>query len=164
MTSPEHQEHDSNENVEVVEIVVEKVKQTRRIRAPHRHRPDGTYDNSPISPTYWRDYRRATKSPCECPYCHSTFGHEDNLGKHYRTAKQCKKLREALAGETETPELNVEEATEEETLEIPETPQLDVEEATEEEISAELQKAFAQKNPLAVMALLSVLSKMKGLW
>ena len=157
MTNPENQEQDNNENIKIVD----KVKQKRRIRAPERYRPDGTYNSYPLSPTYWRDYKRATKCQCECPYCHTIFCHKDNLNGHHRKSKKCKKLREALASEAETPELNVEETTEEEIFEIPETPQLNVEEATEEEISEEVRKAFAQKNSLAMLALLSVLSQRK---
>jgi hypothetical protein len=46
-------------------------------------------------------------------------------------------------------------------LEIPEIPELDVEEATEEEITSEIRKVFSQNNPLATLALLSVLSQRK---
>jgi len=51
MTSPE---------VENNEVVVEKVKPKRAIRAHHRYLPDGTYYKGPLSPTYFRDYKRAT--------------------------------------------------------------------------------------------------------
>ena len=33
-----------------------KVARPRKIRAPYRNLPDGTYDNKPLSPTYFRDY------------------------------------------------------------------------------------------------------------
>ena len=93
MTSPSQE---STVEIEVVEIKVVKAR-----KAPYRYLPDGTYDNKPLSPTYFRDYYRRTRKPHECPYCHTILNHRDGLYKHNIRSKKCKKLRETLAqGET----------------------------------------------------------------
>ena len=80
MTSPSQES--------TVEIIVEENKvvvlaPASKIRkAPYRYLPDGTYDNKPLSPTYFRDYYRKTRKPHECPYCHVVLNHRDGLYKH----------------------------------------------------------------------------------
>ena len=94
MTSPSQES--------TVEIIVEENKgvalaPASKIRkAPYRYLPDGTYDNKPLSPTYFRDYYRKTRKPHECPYCHVVLNHRDGLYKHNIRSKKCKKLRETL--------------------------------------------------------------------
>jgi len=95
MTSPSQES--------TVEIIVEENKvvvlaPASKIRkAPYRYLPDGTYDNKPLSPTYFRDYYRKTRKPHECPYCHVVLNHRDGLYKHNIRSKTCNKLRETLA-------------------------------------------------------------------
>lgn len=72
-----------------------KEKQKRKIRAPHRYLPDGTYDNKPLSKTYFRDYWQKTKAPIECEHCGVVFAHKNNLYKHGYRSKRCMKIREA---------------------------------------------------------------------
>ena len=94
MTSPSQES--------TVEIIVEENKvvvlaPASKIRkAPYRYLPDGTYDNKPLSPTYFRDYYRKTRKPHECPYCHVVLNHRDGLYKHNIRSKKCNKLRETL--------------------------------------------------------------------
>ena len=71
-----------------------KVVKTRK--APYRYLPDGTFDNKPLSPTYFRDYDRKTRKPHECPYCHAVLNHREGLYKHNIRTKKCLKLRETL--------------------------------------------------------------------
>ena len=52
-----------------------KVARPRSIRAPHRYLPDGTYDNKPLSPTYFKDYWERTKSQVQCEHCKVVFFH-----------------------------------------------------------------------------------------
>ena len=65
MTSPENNDEiildmTSSENTDET-IPDIKVERPRKIRAPHRYLPDGTYDNKPLSPTYVRDYWQKTE-------------------------------------------------------------------------------------------------------
>ena len=53
MTSPSQES--------TVEIIVEENKVVKIRKAPYRYLPDGTYDNKPLSPTYFRDYYRIIK-------------------------------------------------------------------------------------------------------
>ena len=93
MTSPTQE---PTVEIEIVEFKVDKIR-----KAPYRYLPDGTYDNKPLSPSYFRDYYRKTRKPHECPYCHAVLSHREGLYKHNIKAKKCLKLRETLAqGET----------------------------------------------------------------
>ena len=74
-----------------------KVARPRKIRAPHRYLPDGTYDKKPLSPTYVRDYWQKNKAPVQCEHCKLFFTHKDGLHKHGRRSKRCQKLREIFA-------------------------------------------------------------------
>ena len=89
MTSPSQES--------TVEIIVEENKvvvlaslgNASKIRkAPYRYLPDGTYDNKPLSPTYFRDYYRRTRKPHECEYCHTVLNHKDGLYKHKIRSKK----------------------------------------------------------------------------
>jgi len=98
MTSPEETtlENDVNKTVENVEPK-KKIKTYHKIRtAPHRHLPDGTYDNKPNSPTYWNESYNSHKKPTECPHCHRMFTHKQGLHKHYLRCEKCKKIRGEL--------------------------------------------------------------------
>ena len=66
-------------------------------KAPYRYLADGTYDNKPLSPSYFKDYYRKTRKPHECPYCHAILSHREGLCKHNMKAKKCLKLHETLA-------------------------------------------------------------------
>ena len=85
MTSPEN----NDETIPEIKVV-----RPRKIRAPHRYLPDGTYDNKPISPTYFKEYLHKTKSDVVCEHCGVAFTHKDNLRQHGNRSKKCKKLRE----------------------------------------------------------------------
>ena len=49
------------------------VARPRKIRDPHRYLPDGTYDNKPLSPTYFKEYWQKTKSQVQCEHCNIVF-------------------------------------------------------------------------------------------
>ena len=84
-----------NNDETIPEII--KVERPRKIRAPHRYLPDGTYDRKPLSPTDFKEYWQKTKSQVECVHCGVVFTHKDNLRKHGNKSKKCKKLREIFA-------------------------------------------------------------------
>ncbi len=52
MTSPETNDEPISEM---------KVERPKKIRAPHRYLPDGTYDSKPLSPKYFREYWQKQK-------------------------------------------------------------------------------------------------------
>ena len=101
MTSPENNDEiildmTSSENTD--ETIPEiKVARPRKIRAPYRYLPDGTYDNKPLSPTYFKEYWQNHKSDVVCEHCGVAFTHKDNLRQHGNRSKKCKKLREIFA-------------------------------------------------------------------
>ena len=95
-----------------VELIVD-VKVVKIRKAPYRYLPDGTYDNKPLSPTYFRDYYRKTRKPHECPHCHVVLNHKDGLYKHNIRSKKCKKLRETLDTLATTSEAEVEDESHE---------------------------------------------------
>jgi len=65
----------------------------RDIRVPWRHKPDGTYDNNPISESYFKDYYRDKLSiKICCPICNSMIG-KQKMCKHQKT-KKCRQLQE----------------------------------------------------------------------
>ena len=70
-----------------------KVDRRKLIRAPHRYRPDGTYDINPISPTYYKDYYNNHKETTECQHCHKFYTHKNGLYKHLIRSNKCLKLR-----------------------------------------------------------------------
>ena len=59
----------------------------------NRFLPNGKYDKTPNSPTYFRDYYRSHRVPTECQYCHLIFTGKDCLYKHGIRSKKCIKLR-----------------------------------------------------------------------
>ena len=59
----------------------------------NRFLPNGKYDKTPNSPTYFRDYYRSHRVPTECQYCHLIFTGRDCLYKHGIRSKKCIKLR-----------------------------------------------------------------------
>ena len=101
MTSPENNDEiildmTSSENTD--ETIPEiKVRRRMKIRAPYRYLPDGTYDNKPLSPTYFKEYWQKTKSQVQCEHCKVVFSHKTNLYKHGFRSKRCQKLREIFA-------------------------------------------------------------------
>jgi hypothetical protein len=66
----------------------------------NRFLPNGKYDKTPNSPTYFRDYYRSHRVPTECQYCHLIFTGKDCLYKHGIRSKKCIKLRAELAQAT----------------------------------------------------------------
>ena len=49
---------------------------------PNRYRPDGTYDNSPLDPDYFKKYyQRNLKKPFRCPDCGRTLTSKSNYAK-----------------------------------------------------------------------------------
>ena len=55
MTTPENNDEIINlEATEITEPVPEVTVKT--YKAPHRHRPDGSYDSRPNDPEYWKKY------------------------------------------------------------------------------------------------------------
>ena len=64
----------------------------REIRTPWRHKPDGTYNNTPISESYFRDYyHKNLSSTTMCPFCNKERG-AVNLSRHQKS-KNCKKMQ-----------------------------------------------------------------------
>ena len=54
-----------------------------------RFRDDGTYDNSPNDPDYFKTYYQArVKQPVECKYCGMMISDKSNSSKHSKT-KRC---------------------------------------------------------------------------
>jgi len=54
-----------------------------------RVRDDGTYDNRPSDPDYFKTYyQRKVKQPVECKYCGMMISGKANLSKHSKT-KRC---------------------------------------------------------------------------
>ena len=99
MTSSEEMVTLENDIIETVQNVETKPKGKHydKIRtAPHRHLPNGKYDDRPISPTYFVDYYAAHKKPTECPHCHRIFTHTQGLYKHHIRSEKCKKIRGEL--------------------------------------------------------------------
>ena len=62
----------------------------REIRTPWRHKPDGTYNNTPISESYFRDYYHKKLSGI-CPFCNKE-GVTAHMLRHQRSNK-CKKIQ-----------------------------------------------------------------------
>ncbi len=61
-------------------VSISEAKEKRKlIRAPHRYRPDGTYNNLPLSPTYFKYYYNEHKQETECQHCHKFYTHKNGL-------------------------------------------------------------------------------------
>ena len=53
-----------------------------------RRKSDGTYDNRPSDPDYFKKYyERKVKQPVQCKYCGTMMSDKSNLSKHYKTKK-----------------------------------------------------------------------------
>jgi hypothetical protein len=76
--------------------VPEPVYVLRRVRAPERYLPDGTYNSKPLSPTYSRDYYHRTKADTKCEYCEKVVCHPQRLKEHMRKSKKCFLIRENI--------------------------------------------------------------------
>lgn len=58
---------------------------------PNRYRPDGTGDNSPLDPDYFKKYcQQNLKKLFRCPDCGRTLTSKSNYAKHQKT-KICMK-------------------------------------------------------------------------
>ena len=53
-------EHSDNVEIKIV---------NKRIKAPERYLPDGSYNTKPLRPTYFKDYYQKTKSDVTCEHC-----------------------------------------------------------------------------------------------
>ena len=95
MITPEN--NDEIINLETTEITEpEPEVKVKEYKAPHRHRPDGSYDSRPNDPEYWKKYWHKTKAPSECPHCGTVYVHNDGLRKHLKVGKKCRRLRAAF--------------------------------------------------------------------
>lgn len=83
----EHIQDVKNEETQIV---------NKRITAPERYLPDGTYNTKPLSPTYFKDYYQKTKADVACEHCLSIFSHKVNYAKHFKRSNRCKRIRAAL--------------------------------------------------------------------
>ena len=55
-----------------------------------RWNTDGTYDNKPLDPDYFKKYyQNKLKTPFTCPDCGTTISSKANLSKH-RNTKKCR--------------------------------------------------------------------------
>ena len=63
---------DMNDAIEVI-ANAEVAAQVDIIVKKNRFLPNGKYDKTPNSPTYFRDYYRSHRVPTECQYCHLIF-------------------------------------------------------------------------------------------
>ena len=64
--------------------------------ADWRHRPDGTYDNRPNDPDYFKKYMKTYQcKKVRCTICQNEL-FSRNLGRHQRTSKTCLKIRALL--------------------------------------------------------------------
>jgi len=76
------------------DTIEEPIKKERAKRAPWRYNEDGSYNNKPISKTYFRDYYHE-KIACkvECDLCGRIVG-KQKLDRHKRT-NVCARYSEA---------------------------------------------------------------------
>ena len=82
---------ESIQNIEVENVDSKVV--NKRIKAPERYLPDGTYNTKPLSPSYFRDYYQKTKSEVTCEHCKGVFCHKVNYAKHLKRSNRCQRLR-----------------------------------------------------------------------
>ena len=64
-----------------------------------RRNPDGTYNDKPSDPEYFKKYYHAKlKTPGEyvCEYCEISLFTKRNLIRHNQKSKRCKKFRQVL--------------------------------------------------------------------
>ena len=81
------QSFDSEHNSSDGEKVMTKPKQVRAKRAIWRYGEDETYNNKPISESYFRDYYHEKISmKTECKFCKSEVCIQQ-IKRHYKTAK-----------------------------------------------------------------------------
>ena len=81
-------EHSDNVEIKIV---------NKRIKAPERYLPDGSYNTKPLSPTYFKDYYQKTKSDVTCEHCYCVFNHKVNYAKHLKRSNKCLRLKAARA-------------------------------------------------------------------
>jgi hypothetical protein len=61
-----------------------------------RRRPDGTYNNNPISPTYYNDYyHEKLTHPVKCEFCNKSVVFK-NYKRHIATTKKCLIIQDTL--------------------------------------------------------------------
>ena len=72
---------------------IEQVRNKRKIRNPNRYKDDGTYDNKPLDPNYFRTYYHTKGSEqVECPTC----GYQCKRNYLYRHSKTDKCIKQAI--------------------------------------------------------------------
>ena len=75
---------------------IQPVYMLRRVRAPERYLPDGTYNSKPLSPTYSRDYYHRTKAESQCEFCQKVVCHPQRLKEHMKKSKKCFWVRDNI--------------------------------------------------------------------
>jgi len=72
---------------------IKQVRNKRKIRNPNRYKDDGTYDNKPLDPNYFRTYYHTKGSEqVECPTC----GYKCKRNYLYRHSKTDKCIKLAI--------------------------------------------------------------------
>ena len=65
-----------------------------------RRNPDGTYNDKPSDPEYFKKYYHEqfkTQGVQKCVYCERLFNNKQLLNKHQRRNRKCKQIQETLA-------------------------------------------------------------------
>ena len=85
----------------MVELEEPKMRTTRKESAVWRYREDGTYNNKPNSPTYFKDYyNKKLAFKIECPLCGTIVG-QQKLKLHQTTQKCAKGAIDKLSSSEE---------------------------------------------------------------
>ena len=87
---------DDNEAVEKPKKRKEPTRKINTEATAWRRRPDGTYDNRPLDPYYYRKY---VMTPVRCPLCH-LMTRRGHINRHQRSAN-CHKIRGMILREQE---------------------------------------------------------------
>ena len=75
----------SNQTEETPETEIPKRKYRRN---PDRHKPDGTYDNAPLDPDYFKNYYHNTKKPTQCDVCGKLLASKNHMDRH-KSSNKC---------------------------------------------------------------------------
>ena len=78
---------------ETMTATIEQVRNKRKIRNPNRYKDDGTYDNKPLDPNYFKTYYHTKGTEqIECPTC----GYKCKRNYLYRHSKTDKCIKQAI--------------------------------------------------------------------
>ena len=88
---------DTDPMTKLIATITEKIalarNSKRKIRNPNRYKDDGTYDNKPLDPNYFRTYYHTKGSEqVECPTC----GYQCKRNYLYRHSKTDKCIKQAI--------------------------------------------------------------------